>query len=256
MCATATGARPAPRGAGKRESRAAPTHGRWSPVPAYTPERPTATWMSHALARVYVGGVRAAPGAAAPGRQSTLCIVTASGTSGGTRARETGADGNAPGATSGTRCARYGRRRAGAYEGMQRREGGRLVDEGAPRKRCEGCATPTPARGAPGEDAALSEALAMRAGATTTPLRTRARGVAVSGPVKLQCAAVIHSVYYSNGRAGARGVSREKGRWIGIERAEGYARRVSSLDGDVRSARGGACMQYCTRDMCSWECRG
>ncbi|KAJ6522525.1 hypothetical protein DFH09DRAFT_1097109 [Mycena vulgaris] len=190
-CATGTGARPAPRGAGKRESRAAPTHGRWSPVPAYTPERPTATWMSHALARVYVGGVRAAPGAAAPGRQSTLRIVTASGTSGGTRARETGADGNAPGATSGTRCACYGRRRAGAYEGMQRREGGRLVDEGAPRKRCEGCATPTPARGAPGEDAALSEALAMLLMASrrnNDPPTHASAGRRCVGPVKLQCA--------------------------------------------------------------------
>ncbi|KAJ6592154.1 hypothetical protein DFH09DRAFT_1415057 [Mycena vulgaris] len=155
--ATAAGARPAPRGAGKRESRAAPTHARWSPVPAYTPERPTATWMSYASARVYAGGVRAAPGAAAPGRQSTLRIVTVSGTSGGARARETGADGNAPGANSGTRCARYGRRRAG-----------------------------------------------------------------------------------TNGRAGARGVSREGERWIGIEGAEGYARRVSSVHGDVRSAPGGA----------------
>ncbi|KAJ6499818.1 hypothetical protein DFH09DRAFT_1102890 [Mycena vulgaris] len=171
--ATATGSRPAPRGgkSGKRESRAALTHARWSPVLACTPERCTAAWMSHASARVYAGGVRAAPA-----RHDLL-------TSGGTRAR--GTDVDAPGATSGTRCARYRRRRAGSItEHAERRWSKRTAG---------GCASGG-ARHAP-----------ERADATTTPLRTRAWGVAASGPVKPQCTAVVHGVYYSNGRAASTG---------------------------------------------------
>ncbi|KAJ6586492.1 hypothetical protein DFH09DRAFT_1432531 [Mycena vulgaris] len=203
---TATGSRPVPQGgkSGKRESRAAPTHARWSPVPTYTPERRTTSWMSHASVRVYEGGVRAAPGTAAyqgasPHRVLLLLPALAARhgllTSGGTRARGTGPNVDVPGATSGTAApiidgGELAQKRACREERVQ--EDGRWMRF---RRR--------------------SLYSWGRADVITTPLRTRARGVAASDPVKPQCAAVGYGIYYSNGRAGARGVSREEGRRIG-----------------------------------------